>query len=274
MRKRNLTKVLAIACAISVATTPLSGLHVRAQSSSKSIATISLPSKKVVNQAKAAKKIQSVKVSSKTYEKTYKTEDGIVYDHIKYVRPVLKGNSKAIKKINSYLLKQENRWLKEAKKNIDGAKETVLSLPANSGYCADEMWYSINYNKKGIISIYFIGEYDGLGAHPFTNSESYTFDLNTGKVLTLGDLMSGSNSTIKNRIVNRFAKVAKVENGFYEDALVTVRKTVGKNCKRFYLYKNKLIIYYDVYEIACYAAGPASISIPLSKTAYFKKNLK
>lgn len=156
----------------------------------------SLSQKPVVAQQKAdytIKRYKEVK-NYKTFKTTY------IFD-----KPVLKGNSDAIKKINQSLEKAYQKSLdhKEAIKtggiemNKHGSKWTYPL------YSTDKC--KVTYNQNGIISFRYCSEWYAGGVH---NGYHYglSYNLKTGKKLQLSDVISGSVAQIKTKISEKFSK--------------------------------------------------------------------
>ena len=120
--------------------------------------------------------------------------------------------------------------------------------------------YIISRNYNNILSFYndyyeFLG-----GAHGITTRTSYTIDKNKEEFLNLNDLfkpgydyLSVINKEIKKQIENNPEDYFDLGKGF---------KGINKN-QEFYLDKNNLIIYYQLYEIAPYVYGIPEFKIPL-----------
>jgi len=228
---------------------------------------------KTVEQATNEKKVKTVKVTKNTFEKTYQSDEGVVYKTVKYVRPILSGKTKAIKKINNTLKKYESQWKKNAESNLDEAKNLVGEF--GDGHYTDEVYYKVKYNKNGYISIFFIGYEYSMGAHGLPYFESHTFDLNTGKELVLKDIMKGSDTEIKKKIIAAFQKLIKKNpDEFFSDAEDTLNDTVNSKIKDFYLTKNGIVFYYGPYALAPYSGGLIEASIPFTTKNTFQINFK
>lgn len=289
MRKSKLFKAFAVGCAISMTTATISGVQVSAmnngavgrstQCSVELVGKISLPDKIVENKVEASK-VKSATVRTKLYKKSYKNSDGIIYKKLTYKKPVLKGSSAAIKKINTYMESEKKRWVKESTQDLD----TLKIQSAHSGitnknipYSTQTGTYTVMYNKKGYISFSIMDEYDCYDGRPGASYTYYTFNLNTGKRVSLGDVMKGNSSTIKSNVGKCFTKTknqTKKEYSYLSNALSTVKSKVGKNFKKFCLTKDHICICIQEGEIADMASGLPEVGIPYSNTSYFKKNLK
>ncbi len=121
--------------------------------------------------------------------------------------------------------------------------------------------YDVHYNLNGLLSISV--SYYGFqgGAHGFTVRETLNLDVNTGKVLTLGDFF-GQDENYKD-IVSRkiLEQIAASPEMYFEEAPDTVAKITGD--QPFYIGDGQIVIYFAQYEIAPYAAGMPEFAVPL-----------
>lgn len=99
------------------------------------------------------------------------------------------------------------------------------------------------------------------GAHGTPIREYYFIDLKSGSFYTLQDLFknnSGYVSKLSNIIKKQMKdKMKKGEMSYFPNSF----KTINQN-QRFYLKDDRLIIYFDVYEVTAYAAGFPEFEIP------------
>lgn len=215
--------------------------------------------------------IKNVKVKKHTTKKTYKNNKNKTVLTAKYSRPVLQSSFKSIKIINQFYEKDEKKWFKSLTSLIKEAKE--YSKETNSSAYSSEIFYDITYNQQGYISILTTSYVYTGGAHGLPSFESHTFDLNTGKELKLTDIMKGTNQTIVKKIISAFEKeIKKDTSSFFSDALDVVKSSASINSP-FYLMKNKICFYYDVYALAPYASGRTEAYISYKAKDTFKIKL-
>lgn len=123
--------------------------------------------------------------------------------------------------------------------------------------------YAVMYNQNGILSLtidYY--SYTG-GAHGMTNRIPYTIDVSSGKMMSLEDLfkekydyLAPINTAIK-------AKMQQEPDIYFAED-ITGFKTISSE-QKFYLDEQRgLVIFFDLYEIAPYAAGFPEFVVPLS----------
>ncbi len=122
--------------------------------------------------------------------------------------------------------------------------------------------FRVPYNQPGLISIVLDDyRYTG-GAHGGDIRTAYTFDLETGRQLGLGDLMkegSDYRSFINQRIRQEIDKMVQ-ESGFSELATF---EDIGDS-PNFYLTDDAIVFFFQQYEYFPYAAGIPEFAIPYS----------
>ena len=124
--------------------------------------------------------------------------------------------------------------------------------------------YVVTYNQSCALSLYFDQyEYTG-GAHGLTVRTSDTWDLQRSRRMELADFFP-NRSDPKEFIVQSIIKqmkdqISEGDSFYFED----YDKLVEDNFKRnnFYLSKEGLVLYFQQYDIAPYAAGLPTFVIP------------
>jgi inhibitor of cysteine peptidase len=144
----------------------------------------------------------------------------------------------------------------EAKDDVKAAEEESKRVAEKYDSAAPYMTYisySEPYNRDGILSILMSNYTYSGGAHGNDIWNSYTFDLKTGKMLSLGDLMAGDsgynafiNSTIRTEIDRRAGLDELMENAEFKD--------IGDD-PAYYLTSDAIVFYFQEYEYFPYAAG-------------------
>lgn len=116
-----------------------------------------------------------------------------------YELPQLKGNNKEIKKINDSL-----------KKNYVATKKKAI-LEAKKYDCDTERVYYkvqayLSYNDKGYVSFMFTEVWGGQHDIFENNILGVVYSVNTGKKLTIADVLSLNVSKAKNKVANAYVK--------------------------------------------------------------------
>jgi predicted secreted protein len=135
------------------------------------------------------------------------------------------------------------------------------------GQCETTFDYMLGCNRNGLLSVVLSDYQYAGGAHGSTVQRSWTFDLNTGKALKLGDLMkTGSayadtiDAAIRREIDARVAAGGLVEFDFSKF------KDIGKD-PAFYLSNDSAVFYFQQYEYFPYAAGIQEFGVKFADLA-------
>lgn len=193
--------------------------------------------------SKAKYSYQKVDVSQ-TYD------SGRVKATVYYKKPVLKGKSSAINKINKSITKDCNNFIysESAKSLCEYAK-----YEAEEGNLKNEKieyyFYAntkVTYNNKGIISIK-VKTYWYAGGVSNTDVYGLNYSLKTGKKLKLTNVCSGSKTSVKKAVLQ---KVKKDKDAAQIDW--TKLNSYDVNKMRFFIKPGKkAIVCFGPYEI-CY----------------------
>ncbi|MGE5422614.1 MAG: DUF3298 and DUF4163 domain-containing protein [Ignavibacteriales bacterium] len=207
-----------------------------------------------------AKKATLDKVIVNTQSKTQKLPNFTINLKI----PVIDGmsNTAQQKEINQIISQDQIKRIKPMKEELANyvqfAKEN--DYPVNPFDLVSD--YKVSYNKNDLLSVTAtIYQYTG-GAHGTTEQVSYNVDLQTGQLLTLKDLFK-TNTNYINPINQEIEKqiAAKPEEFFTEDNMGF--KTIQAK-QPFYLTDGGIVVYFQLYEIAPYAAGIKEFKIPVA----------
>jgi hypothetical protein len=127
----------------------------------------------------------------------------------------------------------------------------------------------IDYEEKlgnDTVSYVYTLYADTLGAHPNTFYRTFTFDLATGKELAIGDLF-----VPKSEYLKRLSAIAEFELSKSLGDLMDIeyiRQGVtpeALNFQSFALEDDNLVLIFPPYQVAPYAAGTQTVTIPLSQ---------
>ena len=114
--------------------------------------------------------------------------------------------------------------------------------------------YSIKFNVMG---------YTDGAAHPYHFSKTVNFNLETGKEITLDELfLSGSN------YLKIFSDISKADLSArdigFDATFFTGAEPTPENYKSWNITADGLLITFDEYQVAAYAAGPQTVIVPYS----------
>lgn len=193
--------------------------------------------------AKTKKGVTEYKVTKVDKTKTYK--NGMTAE-VFYKKVNLKGSSKAIKKINKVYNKDCNKFLngKSAKnlyKYAKTASKPSSGDPNKYSYTAKS---KVKYNKNNIIST-SVSTYWFAGFVVNTMKYGFTYNVKTGKKLTLKNVCKYSKKQLKNVINKKLKK--KYGGSLYHDY-----QKYLKNVYKLPFYitdKNKCVIFFEPYSV-------------------------
>lgn len=151
------------------------------------------------------------------------------------------------------------------------AKEYLGKIPSKDEKFVANVNYEVKKNSDNVLSIivrYY--KYSG-GAHGYYEDVSYNLDMINGKLLQLNDLFK-QNSEYKNVIDSEIRK--QIENIIKNDKeYKDVYQFEGiKPDNKFYIQDDNIVIYFDLYEIAPYAAGQPEFFINASVINHILKD--
>ena len=192
-------------------------------------------------------------------DKVYKSKNN--YLDINVIIPQIKGlnNNKQEKIINDKIIKWTQLWIGDAKGIADEYfKDNPSPLISYQLYVR----YKIT-NRDDIISFYIDYYQFTGGAHGITNRVAYNIDVATGNELKLEDIFKKDflNNEISRQISKDPDRYFTGKDGF---------NGINEN-QNFYIKNKKLVIYFELYEIAPYASGISEFVIP---NKIIKENLK
>lgn len=177
--------------------------------------------------------------------------------------PVLKGLKD--EKMQSEINKAFEKRALELKEQLTSEGKKALEDAKNYGYEAKPysllVDYDISYNEKNVISITSTyHQYTG-GAHGNTLTETSNINLKTGEKILLKDFFK-EGVNYKKIITEEIKKQMAADNKFYPGAAAALDSI--SDDQSFYIAEDGIVIYYQPYEIAPYAAGTPEFKIPFS----------
>lgn len=141
----------------------------------------------------------------------------------------------------------------------------------------DETSVVVTRNERGLLSLLYTGYSFTGGAHPNSFYLSQTFDLTTGKELTLRELVRPEAIEIWiQREEQRLLKQDAGTDWLFDKELVSavasgkLKGTAAsstpayQSLNQWYLSNNTLVRYYQSYEVEPYAAGIPTVDMPFS----------
>ena len=207
-------------------------------------------------------------ISYKVYRETFRDDDGTDLVDFKLTYPYIDNpdNAQGITAINEYYETQLDHFITtvipEGKKAAMEFKKVAQENGFDFYPLAFEREPSIYYNGNNLLSVLNLDFENTGGAHPNSYWSSETFDVETGKMLTLSDIFGVSKEEVLEKVyeivINQIEQ-AKSKDNYGED--VYYFDEYEENAKNYYsendfvLGPKGIIFYYQLYTLAPYAAG-------------------
>ena len=158
--------------------------------------------------------------------------------------------------VNDVLKQKAQKALDTGARNADDMAQAIRDGYTGAvGRCETFFDYAVTYNQSGLLSVIMSDyQYSG-GAHGSTVQTAFTFDLATGRLLKLGDLLDDkSNYTA---VVNKAIR-AEINSRVAADILTEFDfspfKDIGED-PEFYLSTVGIVFYFQEYAYFPYSAG-------------------
>lgn len=212
---------------------------------------------------------EGFKVTVQTYTKEYKTEDGTVYKELSFEYPKAEDGSEAAEAFNKFYKNLRTKWLRQAKENLEDAKEIVSQREDDTHY-SDQVTCEITNNDKDYICVVQHGYTYEMGAHGMPYRYSYIFDVKTGKKVSAADMLGMTkaqlNKKVRNLYLKKFDKTQKEENFMFYPNREQVEEALSEmdfNQNQYYLKNGKIRFYADPYAVGPYAGGFIETAVKL-----------
>lgn len=149
---------------------------------------------------------------------------------------------------------------------IEAFKGSLAEMPATpiqDGSSLD-IQYQLIGQKGSFWSIQFnIMRYADGAAHPYHYSISSNYDLKSGKALTLEDVFLPNSNYLQ--VISDLCKAELSARDIAFDSFQTGADPLAENYQRWNVSNEGfLVITFDEYQVAAYAAGPQVVVIPFS----------
>lgn len=243
---------------------------------SEPIPTPNPPSTPAATEAPSKKADEDIIYSTIEVSKRYYNDVGGFVD-LELRLPQIEGNYQGISEINNYFLGKEAFFYDELPLDLL-KEESLLKEGAKDNYfrSAD---YHLTAKIGDVISL--SADLDGgAGGVSWAGIEGNTFDLNTGKKLSLSDIFTVDEEKYMDFIYEFIAKSVReeikdsLEQGYgspynFDDPYTEKGREAirGFAPNDFYLTEDSLVIFYQKYAISSGAAGPQTFAIPYQDMA-------
>jgi hypothetical protein len=146
-------------------------------------------------------------------------------------------------------------------------KNVLTQMPAHpitSGSSFDAK-YAVIFQGGGIWSLKFefSGYADGA-AHPYHYSLTFNYDLEQGKKVSMDELFPTDSDYLATLSRYCIAELSKRDIGFYGGFQQGAEPT-PENYRNWNITSNGILITFDEYQVAPYAAGPQTVTVPYSE---------
>ena len=213
----------------------------------------------------------ALKISYKVYSDIARDDDGTQLIRFRYAYPYIENpnNDEGIAKINNYYQAQLEEFKNTIVPDRKAAALETKKASEEFGFDFYDLYYEqetcVYYNDNQLLSILNICyEYTG-GAHPVSYWISETFDVKTGKLLTLSDIFGVSKEEalekVYETVISQIEATKDEEDKYYFE-------NYEENVKEYYsdgdfvLGHDGIIFYYQLYTIAPYVAGIQTFKLP------------
>lgn len=151
---------------------------------------------------------------------------------------------------------------------INYFRENILaqmtSTPITSGSFFDA-GYILVYQRGDLWSLKFnFNGYADGAAHPYHYSMTLNYDLEQGRELSLGDLFAEDTDYLKALSRYCIAELSQRDIGFF-GGFERGAEPTPDNYRNWNIAADGLIITFDEYQVAPYAAGPQTVTVPYSE---------
>ena len=158
----------------------------------------------------------------------------------------------------------------EFKKNLADitTPEDLKSYKENGISLYDETTYGIELANDDVISVMFTDSNFQGGAHGSSITTTLNFDVKNKRILKLADLFEPNSNYLKtlSELSTADLKVKlKKDDMLDNEMLGEGTSPKEENFKSWNLTKKGLLINFDPYQVAAYAAGPQEVTIPYAK---------
>jgi hypothetical protein len=210
--------------------------------------------------------------SIKTTDRTYMAKDGSVVLAVTSSLPSIANASAnpAGVKINTYFDRLAQDVLKADEQVATEAVGAYEEMGGDFFAWSDDLSGEVVWQNSDFAStVTSQSNYFG-GAHSNTTQSSATFDLSSGEVVPLTSFFKITATQVTNRIVDLVyeqTSTLKDESGIllYDCDEATIREAL--KLENYYLASQGLVVFFQPYDIAPYAAGLPEFTIPYARLA-------
>lgn len=193
-------------------------------------------------------------------------DDGTVVMTYRVAYPEIQSNDSVCMAFNEFIKGDaEETSLKTVAECLPSAKETYSASLLNSTEFIPYMYernFDITYNADNILSVVCSDCNFSGGFHPSYNMNSMTYNLETGRIVEISEVLCENEINIRERVYRLFEnKIVNNPELYYSDSLDCLNDALYE--LKWYLSDDGVHFYLNPYEIAPYSAGVVDVVIPL-----------
>lgn len=146
---------------------------------------------------------------------------------------------------------------------ISAFKLNVLDVPADPNFAASsfDINYSLLLQTESLVSIKFdCSGYMSGAAHPYHYSKTVNYHFDRGRTLSLDELFLPGSNYLEAIANYSIADLSQRDIGF--DMFLEGATPAPENYPNWNLTADALMITFDEYQVAPYAAGPQTVIVP------------
>ena len=201
--------------------------------------------------------------------KTAKTfVDKQAYSTIKVTYPIIK-KTDYTDELNKQIQLVVDEVIKTFKKDMsENQPLTPIAIPLTFESNSLDINYEVFSATSDVLSIRFSIYTSFYGsAHPFKTFQSFNYDLDKGKVLSLGDIFKSNNylqflsDYSKKELTKKLSAAASASTEPYLEGL----KPIAKNFQIWNVTSKGLLLTFPPYQVAAYVFGPQEVVVPYSE---------
>lgn len=180
-----------------------------------------------------------------------------------YPRPsLLHGNEAAAAAVVADLQHRVAQAQAEGDSVLSLAQDAYAATGVAPDYSYEMLCDVKRFDEKLLSMLTVCRSYTG-GAHGGHITEAVTYDLTTGTLLNLSDVLTGDISSVTPLLLDQLSKEDGLYPSYEADALDILNREGGPS--NWYLSETGLAFFFDPYEIAPYATGTVIAEIPYAK---------
>jgi hypothetical protein len=174
--------------------------------------------------------------------------------------PVMQGDDPRVERFNAEVMALVMREINQFKTGLAGLPATPIS--AGSFF---ESGYTVVSPPGDVISLGFgFYTYSDGAAHPYSYTLTYTYDLQRGQQISLEQLFLPGANYLDPIAAYCKDELAQRDIGF-DTLFVTGADPTPENYRNWNITPDGLLISFDPYQVAAYAAGPQEVVIPYTE---------